>query len=1048
MGGARNLFAGGDAQQRLFAMPPASPFLAELARALVEATDAANNPAALADALIFTPNRRAARALAFELHRELTLLDPDAVLLAPDIRALGDTEETDSAASIGPLALGLPPAISPPRRRGALARLVQAWRRAQGDPPLAPASAIAAADELARLLDQSAMSGETDWSALLQHAPAADLAEHFRLSADFLGIVAKAWPNHLAEEGVMDAMSRRRAAAEETARRWAIAPPAHPVVIAGSTGAAAATRVLMRAVLTLPKGVVLIPGLDADLDAASWKAVATSPSHPQYILKRTLDELGVAPRQVAPWPGTGETGPAAARRRLINESLAPAETTGGWSERLSHLGGAGGAGRFAEDALSGLTLLEAEDESEEALVAALLLREALETPGRTAALVTPDAGLGRRVSALLRRWNIEAPPSAGEPLSRTAAGSLLVLTLRWAQDPADPVLLLAVLKHELTLLGRSRQDLQRIVSRLERRHLRGPRLDRTLDALAARVDLAQGDADVRRIATGTDAEAVEAARKAAAEIAALVADLRQALAAYGGPLADGQGEIDARAACEHLAHLGARLCATVTASGEVAAGEALLWRGRDGETAARWLEQLAELAAAYGPLDASAFLGLAEATAAATTAPPAGSEHPRIAIWGPLEARLQTRDRIILGGLNEGSWPRPGAADAFVSRKMRELAGLPDPDERIGLSAHDFAQLANAPEVFLLRAKRVENKPAVGSRWVWRLRTLAAGALGSDREAERLLGPAAKADPLAWARALRHVDGVSPARPPEPRPPVAARQLLAFSPTRVARLIRDPYSDYAQRILKLPKLERAGAESEARGRGDAVHRAIDAFEQAGRVGSLPEMIIERLIAAGASPELVEFERELWLRAASAYLDWNAERAPRIVAARTEEKASMMLATAAGQMKLEAKADRIEKLTDGSVAIIDFKTGQTKTALQVASGLEPQLPLEAAISAATGFGDLGPAPASELIYFRFTTGAAVTAEKNGAPLPFKPRTVDEIVADAVAGLIRLVGQYADPEQAYIPLQRAEFKTTLSDYDRLARRGEWAIEETDE
>jgi ATP-dependent helicase/nuclease subunit B len=181
------------------------------------------------------------------------------------------------------------------------------------------------------------------------------------------------------------------------------------VVIAGSTGAAAATRILMRATLALPKGMVVLPGLDPDLEEG-WKAVAQAPSHPQFALLHTLRELHLQPHDVRDWPGSSEAPAARARRRLVNEALAPAETTKGWNDRLRHLAKPGSAENLVRAGLSGLTLIEAEDESEEALVAALLLRETLETPDRTAALVTPEAAVGRRVALRPARRSVARAP--------------------------------------------------------------------------------------------------------------------------------------------------------------------------------------------------------------------------------------------------------------------------------------------------------------------------------------------------------------------------------------------------------------------------------------------------------------------------------------------------------------------------------------------------------------------------------------------------------------------------------------------------------------
>ncbi|MCF8508352.1 MAG: double-strand break repair protein AddB, partial [Hyphomonadaceae bacterium] len=370
---AASLFAGG---QKVFTLPPSSAFLDELARGLVAATGARNNPEILADALIFTPNQRAARGLALSLYNAM-----DGTLLTPEIRPLGDIEEEDGLAAFGPDALDLPPALSPAQRRGALARLIQAWRLKADGESLPPASLLAAADELGALIDQASIVGGVDWTKLelLAGELAPQLAQHWQVSADFLDIVMKAWPQHLHEIGYSDPQARRLGAAEAIAARWAKTPPQHPVVVAGSTGAGAATRRLMQAVLKLPLGLIVFPGIDPDLDAKGWANVADAASHPQNTLGATLAALGLNAHDIQPWPVEAETARQRARRRLISEALAPAIATRDWNERLAALAAPSQPRDLVTEALHGLSLVEAEDESEEALVAALLLRETLET---------------------------------------------------------------------------------------------------------------------------------------------------------------------------------------------------------------------------------------------------------------------------------------------------------------------------------------------------------------------------------------------------------------------------------------------------------------------------------------------------------------------------------------------------------------------------------------------------------------------------------------------------------------------------------------------
>jgi ATP-dependent helicase/nuclease subunit B len=999
-------------------MPPSAAFLDELAIGLIETTDAKSHPEALADALIFTPNRRAARELALALYRAM-----DGTLLTPAIRALGDQGDEDVATAFGPDALELPPVLPTARRRGALAKLIQYWRERQGEPHLPPASAIAAADELAGLLDQATIGGGADWTQLEDLSLTDNLAEHWKQSRTFLEIVAKYWPAYLAEQKAVDPQTRLCLAAEATAARWAAKPPKHPVVIAGSTGAAAATRILMKATLALPKGVVVLPGLDPDLEEG-WKAVAQAPSHPQFALLHTLRELHLQPHDVRDWPGSSEAPAARARRRLINEALAPAETTKGWNDRLRHLAKPDSAESLVRAGLSGLTLIEAEDESEEALVAALLLRETLEARDRTAALVTPEAAVGRRVATILQRWGVAVEPSAGAPFSRSRAGSFLLLVMNWARDPADPSMLLALLKHPCCAVERAPDELRRLTSQVERHMLRGPRLDRTLADLS------------RRFA------ALKSPRPEAAQ---LISDLDAALEPFASVFAD--DEIDGVAASE----ASARLAQKLAASPDSPKGHRL-WAGKAGAMATQFIEQLTQLCAEMGRVETALWPEFAEGVARGLTPAPDAPEHPRISIWGPLEARLQRRDRMILAGLNEGAWPRSTPADAFLNRTLRKKIGLSDPDERIGLSAHDFAQMANAPEVILLRARRVDDKPAVASRWLWRLRTLSAGGLQSTEEAEAALHPKSEHDALAWARALRRAGDVTPIAPPAPKPPVEQRRLGNISPSRAVDMIRDPYADFAKRILKLERLRRVGEDIDARERGSAVHKAVELYAKNPTL-ELDRLIVDHLVASGASPELIELERPLWMRTAKAWLRWAEARKPLIADIELEKKSEIKFMSAAGEVTLGATADRVELLKDGTLAIIDFKTGQPKSAKQVLAGLEPQLALEAAIGARAGFGKFGKAENSQLIYFQMSTSAATDGEKNGLPLAFKDADKNDVptmtaAEDALAGLMRMVEKYATPEQPYLSRPRVFSVKTFSDYDRLARRDEWTIEEGEE
>ena len=1001
---------------RLFTIPPASRFLKILADTLSQAVGLADNPAALAETLVYTPNRRAARALAQAFH-ESALSCGHGALISPDIRVLGDLEEDTTIAPMGASELDLAPPLPVAKRRGSLARLVQAWRAAENELPLPPSSALAAADELGRVLDQAALSDNASWDQLEQAVQESDLAQHWKISARFLSIVATAWPAHLKELEASDPMSRRVAAARTLAKRWETEPPEHPVIIAGSTGATPATRLLMRAAMSLPKGAVVFPGLDPDADNRGWDAIASSPSHPQFTLKRALNWLKVDRGDVSVWPGAEERPVDKARRKLVNEALAPAVATRDWTQRLDRLAAPNTANQLVRDGLSGLSLVEAEDENEEALCAALLLRETLETPQRTAALVTPDPGLARRVSALLKRWGINIQPSAGTPFMQTSQGSCLGLVFEWLKDTGNIAELLALLKHPLTRLGLEEEAKTAALRELETHpsefrnegYIRGPRRHRDLADLSTR--LANQD------------------RFLAADLISRLDEISTL------PELDADTLLDGAEISETIARFVEELNAPANPT-----EDSEFWSGPAGAQAARCLEDFAELCTAYGPINGDLWSELAAAFAAELNVPLRLGEHPRLAIWGPLEARLQTCDLIILGSLNEGSWPVPAAADGFLPRRLRKEFGLPDPEERLGLSAHDFAQLAAMPEVVLLRSKRVDDKPAVASRWIWRLQTLASGGLDGRDAVKEAFAPLPGNNPVKWAASLREAKPAEPRRAPEPRPPLHARP-KQFSVSRVTRLIRDPYSVYAQDILKLRPLSYPGAPMTAGLTGTAIHTAIEVCENNNNLKNLSTVITDTLVEAGADASLIALQQPLWNRAADFYLSWRQSRSNRVKNAWLEEEGKLKVYLE-DVYTLTGKADRIELLDDGSLAIIDFKTGQPKSRKMVESGLEPQLTLEAYIASQGGYTNVPAKPTAQIIYVSMAQGSSILKPTNGKPLDISP--MDEAVK-AFQGFEKLVTAYRDETQAYRSKPRVEFVWNVSDYDRLARRAEWTTDD---
>jgi double-strand break repair protein AddB len=956
---------------RVFALPPGADF----SRALIAGLDArlaGQPPEAVARVEIWVNTRRARRTLAARFAE-------GPARLLPRIRVV--TELADD-----PLApVELPPPVSTLRRRLELARLVGGLGAG-----LAGTAVFDLADSLADLLDE--MQGEGVPPAALASVDAAEHAAHWQRSLRFLGLIAE----YAAAVGPAEGQGRMRAVADALSHAWAAEPPRHPVIVAGSTGSRAATRAFMAAVARLPQGALVLPGFDAHLPAAVWQRLGADDSgaadHPQHGFRRLADALGFDPACVAPWHPT--VPPAPERNALVSLALRPAPVTDQW-----RTDGAALAGTLAA-ACAGLTWVEAPDQRSEALAVALALREAADSGGR-AALVTPDRGLARRVTAELDRLGIIPDDSAGRPLGLTPPGVLLRALAGLPGAPLTPAALLTLLKHPLVNSGpRGRRAHLELTARLETGRLRGGAPWIEWDALATWGE-ARGDV-----------------------APAWVAWLRAALA----PLAPG----DAITLAEHVARH--RAAAEALAAGPTG-GPHALWDKDAGAQARALMDALAADADAYGALGPAEFRALfAELMASRDVPEEAVVTNARIAIWGTLEARVQSADLLVLGGLNEGAWPRLPGADPWLGRAIRRAIGLASPERVIGLAAHDFQQALGAPRVVLARATRDAEAPTVASRWLLRLENLMLG-LGPEGEAALQAARGRGARLLAEAAALdRPAATVEPARRPSPRPPAAARP-AELSVTQVEKLVRDPYAVYAYKVLRLRRLDPPGRNPDALARGSAIHAALDAFVSATAAG-LPAdaeaVFLASIRAAMAEAAPWPAVNAIWTarlaRAARWFLAGEAARRARGTPAAREVPGRHELTGLAPPFAVTAKADRIDR-TPAGYAIYDYKSGSSPAARE-ARFFHLQLPLEAAIAEAGGFQGIEAGPVAHLELIKFGNREVLPLDAGGA------------VAATWSRLRTLIAFYQDPGNGFTARLRPQRLNYVSNYDHLSRKGEWS------
>jgi len=915
----------------VFTIPAGQSFVDTLARGLLRRH--ADSPERLAAATVLLPTRRACRALQAAFLRA----SEGAPLLLPRLLPLGDLDPEELLFD-SPFVGGsdaeatLPPAMPAVQRQLLLAECILRHDRTHAAESGAVAmnedQAIRLAAELGRLLDQVETEG-LDFADLAGLVPE-DYAVHWQITLRFLAIVTEVWPGILAGFGCIGPAERRRRLAELQAETWRRRPPADPVIAAGSTGSIPATAELLRRVAFLPQGSVILPGLDRESDAETWAEIGGDPGHPQYGMAQLLGRLGIGREAVAAWEVEAAPQVDPARARFANLALRPPRATARWHAARRE--------DFAT-ALDGVQRIDCADSGEEALVIALLLRRQAEQPGSTAALITPDRDLARRVAMNLQRWDIEVDDSAGRSLANTPPGVFLRLTGEMAAERFAPVALLAALKHPLAAGGQSPAAFRRNVRALELAVLRGPRPAPGLDGLRAALAESKAGAEIKQWF-----EALAEILRPFAESLRTSTDLSEIVDSH-------------IAAVEALA-----------ASTEEA-GAARLWAGEAGEAAAAFLAELREAAQGTSVTRGFHYPAALEALMAGRAVRPSYGLHPRIAILGPLEARLQHADVLVLGGLNEGTWPAQVDPGPWLSRPMQADFGLPLPERRIGLAAHDFYQGFCAPRVYLTRAERVEGTPSVPARWLRRIAALRDG-LGLEND---LQGETAQL--RAWAAALDQPAEVAPMQEPRPTPPVEVRP-RELSVTRIETWMGDPYALYAREILRLYPLDPLDADPGAAERGTLVHAALERFLKL-HPKDLPPQALDDLLAIGddvfrpiqAKPGAYAFWWPRFLRVARWFIAEERARRAEIAESHVEITGRLQFDAPGGRFTLKAKADRIDRRRDGSLEIIDYKTGLPPDKKRVDRGFVPQLPLEAAIAAAGGFAALPAAPVGALTFWR-------------------------------------------------------------------------------
>ncbi len=847
----------------------------------------------LADVLLFLPNNRAISALTTAFVRSA-----DKGLVLPRMVAIGDLALDEKlGAMLDPLAHdGAAPLPAVPEMER-LMRLVELVRQYRLD--ASAAEALHLAKQLIHTLDELEVEEKSIRDIDFDHDNA-DLAAHWSTAYDGLKKLCRESEAWLAERNVLAPAARRNALLFRLIARLKSSPPQAPLIAAGITTAAPAIATLLAEIATQPNGLVLLPHIDLAMTESDWDELgsfakpvendgkAAKPqqeTHPQYHLKLLLHRMGVSRSEVGQFDGATVTARSAKLSQAVQDIFCIPDKTVKWQGLP-----------IKRRTMDHVRLIDAEDSAEEARAIAALIREAVETPGKRIALVTPDREIALRVAAQLRRWDIEADDSAGEPLAEQPAGILFLTVSQMLAQLLAPIPLLSALKYPLVHAGDGRLAWLEQVRALDL-VLRGPQMRSGTGAIARLIDEKirdkRAEPKLRKWWEGIDQQFRPFVESGSRNLKAHL----DAVTALTDLLTDGE-----------------------------------IWKGAAGRRLAEFVEEISsQKLDSLSDTDATAYPDLLASLLADISIRLAFGRHPRVAIYGLLEARLQSADLVICAGLNESSWPQLPKPDPWLAPHLRRSLDMPGLDRNIGLSAHDLASALGAPEVVLTRAKRDRSGPTIASRFLLRLQALMGDKLRSEDTASR------------YARLLDHSEKpVEPYKRPEPSPASEQRK-VAISITQMDMLKADPFAFYARNILKLDALKPVDADPDPAWKGTLVHKIIEDWTKTG--DRAPDSLLRFAANAFADKSVTPALRLLWQPRIMAGLQWVADKiADNVGEGRHIEAFEVRAEGEISGIRVHGRIDRIDRQADGKLVVVDYKTGGAPSKGKVNAGYALQLGL--------------------------------------------------------------------------------------------------------
>lgn len=776
--------------------------------------------------------------------------------------------------------------------------------------------------------------------------------------------------------------------------QWTQSPPTVPIFMVGSRGSTSLTRQFMTLIPTFSKGFVVLPGDDQDHVLNQAEKESSHPFHTMAQFLRSSSSLSSS---------LGEPRKEEKRVLMALESLQlPPHRAAGLSslEELKSLW---------ED----VAWVEAKDPQEEALVISLALKEVWEKPDGTGALITADLSLLRRVSLLLTHEKI---PFKNRPISLLydPLGSLGLLILSLAFPHTRASEWMAALRHPCFYYPDS-EGWSLWLSHLEIQLLRPLQPHMPFWKLASWTPFIQNDF-------------------------------------LKGPFFDFFQKL-----CSLVASLSAAF-KTQSLSSLVEAHKALLlfvtscdgWQEDSGQAIISLWEDLCATTLPLKTLHDYEFL--LKHLFSSIFIKPAEEKEKRIFLLTPSEARLLSFNKVILGGLNEGSWPREKLSTPWLTPDVRQGLCLQFLGKEEGLEALEFLQGLSASQVLMTRSQRAQGAPTLPSRWLIHLRAYLMGYLISFQKSSLEEDFKNLWAPTPWLEEVRQRRLISvycPTTQPAPCPPVETRP-RHLSVTRVETWRRNPYGIYAEFILKLVPLSPLDRGLHPSDRGVFIHKALEMFFLTSHGLTLlreaPSKALELLLSIGQDlaehlPDQLIVQTVWWPRfqqMAAWFVEVQQGLLSDVDKIIGEVSGQISWEAPGGLFTLTAEADRIDVLKTGELRLIDYKTNQAPSQKDIGQGYSPQVTLEGWMAQEGAFPIQGPV--KELAYWILKGG-----QKGGVILSVDPpgKTLSELMEEAEKGLKNLVALFDSPTTPYLCYPFPDKAPYFDPYSHLARVKEWLL-----